>query len=53
MSYITISKPLSFQAMKVVSRRWQRGLAIEHAFIVLLIAFSAFQFLFVIGATVG
>jgi len=26
---------------------------IEHAFIVLLIAFSAFQFLFVVGATVG
>ena len=52
-SYITISKPLSFQAMKVVKRRWQRGLAIEHALIVLLIAFSAFQFLFVIGATVG
>ena len=29
-----------------LKRRWQRGLAVEHALILLLIAFSAFQFPF-------
>jgi hypothetical protein len=53
MSYITISKPLSVDHLHRLKRRWQRGLAIEHAFIVLLVAFLAFQFLFVVGATVG
>ena len=53
MSYITISKPLSVDHLHRLKRRWQRGLAVEYALIVLLIAFSAFQFLFVVGATVG
>jgi hypothetical protein len=53
MSYITISKPLSVDHLHRLKRRRQRGLAVEHAFIVLLIAFSAFQFLFVVDATVA
>ena len=43
MSYITISKSLSVNHLHRLKRRWQRGLAIEHAFIVLLIALSAFN----------
>jgi len=39
MSSITISR---------LSKRWQRGLAIEGTLIVLLVAFSAFQFLSVL-----
>jgi hypothetical protein len=53
MSCITISKPLSVDHLHRLKQRWQRGLAVEHALIVLLIAFSAFQFPFVVGATVG
>jgi hypothetical protein len=46
-------QPLSVDHLHRLKRRRQRGLAVEHAFIVLLIASSAFQFLFVVGATVG
>jgi hypothetical protein len=53
MSYITISKPLSVDHLHRLKRCWQRGLAVEHALIVLLIASSAFQLPFVVGATVG
>jgi hypothetical protein len=53
MSCTTISKPLSVDHLHRLKQRWQRGLAVEHALIVLLIAFSAFQFLFGVGATVG
>ena len=53
MSSTTTSKPLSVDHLHRLKRRWQRGLAVEYALIVLLIAFSAFQFLFVAGATVG
>ena len=53
MSYITNSKPLSFDQLHRLKKRWQRGLAIEYALIALLIAFSAFQFLSVVGSRVG
>jgi hypothetical protein len=43
MSYITISKPLSVNHLHPLKRRWQRGLAVEHALIVLLIAFRRFN----------
>jgi hypothetical protein len=51
MSCITISKPLSVDHLHRLKQRWQCGLAVEHALIVLLIAFSSI--LFVVGATVG
>ena len=47
MSSITVSKP-SFDQLHRLKNRWQRGLAIEWALIVLLVAFSAFQFLSVL-----
>jgi hypothetical protein len=49
MSYTTISKPLSAGHLHRLKKRGQRGLAIEQMLIVLLIAFTAFQFLFVVG----
>ena len=53
MSYITISKPLSFDRLQRLKKRWQRGLVIEYTLVALLIAFSAFQFLSVVGSRVG
>lgn len=44
MSFITVSG-LSFDQRRRLQNRWQRGLAIEWALIVLLVAFSTFQFL--------
>jgi len=47
MSSITVSRP-SFDHLHRLKSRWQRGLVIEYALIVLLVAFSAFQFLSVL-----
>ena len=47
MSSITVSRP-SFNHLHRLKGRWQRGLAIEGALVVLLVAFSTFQFLSVL-----
>lgn len=47
MSSITVSRP-SFNHHPRLKNRWQRGLAIEWALVVLLVAFSIFQFLSVL-----
>jgi hypothetical protein len=47
MSSITVSRP-PFDRVHRLKNRWQRGLAIECALIVLLVTFSAFQFLSVL-----
>lgn len=52
MSYTTISKPLSADHLHRLKKRGQRGLAIEQTLIVLLVAFTALQFLFVFGTKV-
>ena len=51
MSYATISKPLSVGHLLRLKKGWQRGLAIEHTLIVLLVAFTAFQVVFVVGTS--
>jgi hypothetical protein len=48
MSSNTISRPLSGDHLHRLKKRWQRGLAIECTLIVLLVGFSAFQFLSVV-----
>ena len=48
MSSDTISRPLSGDHLHRLKKRWQRGLAIECTLIVLLVGFSAFQFLSVV-----
>ena len=48
MSSNTISRPLSGDHLRRLKKRWQRGLAIECTLIVLLVGFSAFQFLSVV-----
>lgn len=48
MSSNTISRPLSDDHLPRLKKRWQRGLAIECTLIVLLVGFSAFQFLSVV-----
>ncbi len=47
MSSITVSPP-SFDHLHRLKKRWQRGPAIECTLIVLLVGFSAFQFLSVL-----
>ena len=46
MSDTTLSKPF-------FKKHWQRGLAIEHTLVVLLIAFTAFHVLFVLATRAG
>jgi hypothetical protein len=48
MSSNTISRPLPGDHLRRLKRRWQRSLAIECTLIVLLVGFSAFQFLSVV-----
>ncbi len=48
MSSNTISRPLSVDYLRRLKKLWQRGLAIECTLIVLLVGFSAFQFLSVV-----
>jgi hypothetical protein len=48
MSSSTISRPLSGDHLHRLKKRWQRSLAIECTLIVLLVGFSAFQFLSVV-----
>jgi hypothetical protein len=48
MSSSTISRPASVDHLHHLKKRWQRGLAIECMLIVLLVGFSAFQFLSVV-----
>jgi hypothetical protein len=48
MSSNTIFRPLSVGHLHRLKKRWQRSLAIECTLIVLLVGFSAFQFLSVV-----
>jgi hypothetical protein len=48
MSSNTISRPPSGDHLHCLKKRWQRGLTIECTLIVLLVGFSAFQFLSVV-----
>jgi len=51
MSYATISKPLSVGHFRRLKMRWQRGLAIEHTLIALIVVFTAIQVLFVVATS--
>ena len=51
MSYATISKSLSAGHLPRLKKGWQRSLAIEHTLIALLVAFTTFQVLFVVGTS--
>jgi hypothetical protein len=48
MSSNTISRTVSVDHLHRLKKRWQRSLAIECTLIVLLVGFSAFQFLSVV-----
>jgi hypothetical protein len=48
MSSNTLSRPISFDHLHRLKKRWQRGPMIECTLIVLLVGFSALQFLSVV-----
>jgi hypothetical protein len=46
-------KPLTFEYLRRLKKRGQRGFAIEYTLIALMLAFAAFQVLLAVGAKAG
>jgi hypothetical protein len=46
-------KPLTFEHLRRLKKRSQRGLTIEYTLIALMLAFAAFQVLLAVGAKAG
>jgi hypothetical protein len=49
MSSTTGSRPTSSDLLHGLKKSWQRGLALEYALIAAFVAFTIFQFLYVVG----